>query len=62
MKHGHFHLLGIVLITVTLMLPMLAGCATSPTGSSSGDLFFNIVQTILLGVTAAGGYVLIRNA
>jgi len=51
---------GPALAAAVLLLPMIAGCATS--SLDSGQIFFNIIWTALLGVTAAGGVVLLRNA
>jgi hypothetical protein len=46
-------------VVAALVLPMSAGCGTS---GDSGQIFFNVVWTVLLGITAAGGVVLLRNA
>jgi hypothetical protein len=41
------------------MVTTLSGCTQA---NNSGVLLLELVQTVLLGITAAGGYVLIRNA
>ncbi len=42
-----------------LVVTTLSGCTGTNT---TGSLLLELVQTILLGITAAGGYVLIQNA
>ena len=49
---------GAVWAAGALLILTLCGC----NGTTDGGLvFFAIVQTILLGITAAGGYVLVQN-
>lgn len=56
MKHV-FHLRGATLIACALLVSALCGCIAQ---DSSVNTFLEVVQTALLGVTAAGAVVIIR--
>ncbi len=50
---------GAVWAACALVVTTLSGCTGTNT---TGSLLLELVQTVLLGITAAGGYVLIQNA
>lgn len=50
---------GAVWAACALGTTMLCGCTGT---NATGSVLLELVQTILLGITAAGGYVLIQNA